>query len=346
MGVLGVINHSSVNFLDLSQCNQSVGTQTCAVGGTSGAQGPTDSFTSGVSKHAIELGISDLEPTVFGNNLGGHFGGGGLQNPAAVYTFVGASASESALAALPQTRLFQQVFGIIANTSLGISDITSAQMKYILTTGTSDWSAVPNSAGTGGVTGTSTPFTVCQRDLGSGTRAGTDIYFDGTGCNIVSAGAALNDRQTTAHDNYSTLEELACVNTNPNSIGYVSIDNFSSTKIGASGLFTSVKALTVDGIPASNLAAATGQYRFAFEAYANDNTAAQAANSDSTTFYPYLKSALQAVATAPQSSHVNALKGLGGNVASVNVGATKVGSIYVAAYDRGGNSCTYPKAVL
>lgn len=344
-GVFPVINDTSINFLDLSTaCTGTAGTQLCTVGGTSAGNGPSDSFTSGVAKHASEFGISDLEPAVFGAASGTFkHAGAGHEDPSGVYTtsFIGPDQTQQALSAMSQTRLFQQTFGIIANSNLGITDISSDAVQAILAGTVTDWGLIPTSSGSS-VASAGTTIVVCQRDLGSGTRSGADVYFTQDGCNVVSPGTALTDRagkaSQPAADNYSTLEELACVQGHSNSIGYVSIDNETSTHIGSGAPFPSVVGLTLNGITPSNLGTATGAYQFAFEASGNDNPTAQAANTNAAVFYPYLKKVLQNVNTAPQAVDINALAFVG-NKPSANVSGTKVGSIYISAYDRGGNSC-------
>jgi hypothetical protein len=134
---------------------------------------------------------------------------------------------------------------------------------------------------------------------------------------------------------------LACVNSTPNSIGYVSVDNFSKVK-PAGSTYSNVHSLTLDGRTASNAATATGSYQYAVEASINKN-AAYSPSSNETTFFARLITDLQALATAPQSAQVNALPNHAGN--SSNNGTVQVNSkINVTSFQRdttgAGNSCS------
>jgi len=312
---------------------------TNSVVGNSPANGPADSYTGAVQKHILEYGISDVEPGALGNTKGEHFAGGGNDDPVKVYTFLGADATPNALQSMSHTLLFQQSFGFVANTNLGIKDISSAAVANILSGALTDWSFVPTSSGTM-VASTPTPIVVCHRDLGSGTRTAADIVFGTSGCNPYGNGLALVDNGTVA-DSFSTGDVLLCVQANSNSIGYVSIDNFS--KVGASP-FGSVTALTLDGRTASNLLTATGGWQYAVEASANQNVNATPV-ATTPAFYTYLIPKLQALATAPQSAQVNALPTAGGNTSNIGLAGVQTnGKIHVTSYlrDTGslkGNSC-------
>jgi hypothetical protein len=316
--------------------------------GTTTANGPKDTYTGALVKHTLYYGISDLEPGVFGNTENGtapHAGGGNDDplNPTLTapypYTFLGADASTTTLQNMSHTLIFQQTFGWVASTNLGISDISSADLAAILSQQTTDWGKIPKTSADGAagpVAAAGTKINVCQRDLGSGTRSSADVVFTGDGCNPYGAQIKNNDAAPLS-DNFSTPDELACVNGTANSIGYVSVDNF--TKAGA--VYPNVRALTLDGRTASNAQTATGSYQYAVEASINKNSA-YAPTANETTFFGLLVTDLQAFAKAPQSAQVNALPGHAGNAS--NNGTVQVnGKINVTSFARdtgAGNSCS------
>ena len=327
---------------------QAVPAGAAAITGTTVANGPADSYGGALVKHTLYYGISDLEPGVFGNSKGNHGAGGGNDDPLSSsagapypYTFLGADATVNQLQAMTHTLVFQQTFGWVANTALGISDISSADLAAIMSGATTDWAHIPKSAADGAagpVAGPGTKIILCQRDLGSGTRSSADIVFTGDGCNPY--GAAISNTYIPLganNDNFSTPDELACVQANANSIGYVSVDNFSK----AGTTYPNVKALTLDGRTASNAATATGSYQYAVEASINKN-GAYAPSANETAFFGRMVTDLQALATAPQSAQINALPGHAGNVS--NNGTVQVnGKINVTSFARdtlAGNSCS------
>jgi hypothetical protein len=195
VGAYGPLNNASVNELNIATawCTADATTANqydCAtalnsnvsppsgaqlINGTTTANGPSDSYTGALVKHTLYYGISDLEPGAFGNSKGQHFAGGGNDDPLAVtsppypYTFLGADATPNTLQAMSHTLIFQQTFGFVANTNLGITDISSADVAAILSGTTTDWGQIPKTAadgGTGPVAAAGTKIVVCQRDLG------------------------------------------------------------------------------------------------------------------------------------------------------------------------------------
>ncbi|MGO8974388.1 MAG: hypothetical protein ACLQNV_12805 [Steroidobacteraceae bacterium] len=318
--------------------------------GTTTANGPHDTYGGALVKHTLYYGISDLEPGVFGNAHGEHWAGGGNEDPLAAglpapypYTFLGGDATPNVLQTMNHTLIFQQTFGWVANTNLGITDISSADLAAILNQTTTDWGKIPRTAADGAagpVAAAGTKIVVCQRDLGSGTRSSADIVFTGDGCNPY--GIAIGNVDANALiDNFSTPDELACVNATPNSIGYVSVDNFSKVK-PAGATYPNVHSLTLDGRTASNAQTATGSYQYAVEASLNKN-AAYVPNANENIFYPVLINDLQVLAHAPQSAQINALPGHAGNAS--NNGTVQVnGKINVTSFARDiatGDSCSF-----
>jgi ABC-type phosphate transport system substrate-binding protein len=343
VGVLPVINNVAIKQLDLSTsggCPQTAtGTVTCTVGGTSGVNGINDSWTSGVFTPSVaaQIGISDLEPSAF------------IGQNAPKYTFVGPLRSQAQLSStslLPQAVVFQQVFGLIINNSpsgiAGVNNISSQAVRDILAGSLADWSNVPAAGAASGLTSqtaaaaadsalggqtvaaVSTAVKVCNREAGSGTRTGATLYFLGANCTTTAEG--LNDSGTPA-DNYSTNDEITCVQNNPGSIGYVSIDH-------QTGLPSGVAALAIDGNLPTNTKAALGQYTWVYEASMQFNPSANPTNKS---FYNYFLPKLQSLAEAPQTVDVLAIPNLQTNTAQFPLSTQ--GVIATSLYTRSGNSC-------
>jgi hypothetical protein len=374
VGAYAPLHNAAVNELDIStawcSADATANTYDCAtalnttaavpagalaITGTTTNNGPSDSYGGALVKHTLYYGISDLEPGVFGNpQLAPKtpWAGGGNNDPLSAglgapypYTFLGADASPGTLQAMPHTLIFQQTFGFVASTNLNITDISSADVAAILSGTTTDWNKIPRTAADpafpGPVTAVKTPIVVCQRDLGSGTRTSADIIFTGDGCNAVGA-ALKNVDANAALDNFSTPDELACVNAGAgNAIGYVSVDNFSKVVPGGS-TYPNVHSLTLDGRTDNNAASAVGGIQYAVEASINQNVA-YSPSANELIFFPRLITDLQQIATAPQSAQVNTLPGHGTNVS--NRGTVQVnGKINMTSFVRDtttlGNSCS------
>lgn len=343
VGAYAPLNNLSVNELDLGTAACGVPAvqadtsfiSSCTVGGHSDTNGPTDSYTSGVSPHVFEYGISDLEPGVFGNAFGEPWAGGGNDDPSGIYTFLGADATPDQLQAMTHTLLFQQTFGLIANKGLAITDIPRQVAAAIFNGTLTDWQNV--AIGGVAVKAVSTPIHICHRDLGSGTRTSADIFFEQTGCNSVGSTLALADAVTNP-DSFSTGDVLACVDGDAASIGYVSVDNFAKVKANTT-------AVTLDGQTGSNKASAQGDYGWAFEASANKNTNI-VFTANQNTFWNYFIPAIQTLATAPQSAQINVLPGVLTNKSNNHTNGVLQanGKVFVTSYARDttgpGNSCT------
>src|ERR1700733_8756130 len=109
VGALPVVSGNAVNFLDLS--GPGCLTANPVTTGTSAANGTTDSWGGCVTQHGVELGVTDLEPSVFLASAKNY--------PTAYSTAVFGTASPAQLTGLASGSipLFQQVFGIFVNTS-------------------------------------------------------------------------------------------------------------------------------------------------------------------------------------------------------------------------------------
>jgi PBP superfamily domain len=372
VGAYGPLRNVAVNELDIStawcSADATLNTYDCAtalnttqpvpagalaITGTTTANGPSDSYGGALVPHKLFYGITDLEPGAFGNPALAPklaWAGGGNNDPLVStlsapypYTFLGADASPATLQAMPHTLLFQQTFGFVASTNLNITDISSADVAAILSGTITDWAKIPRTAADGAagpVTAAKTKIIVCQRDLGSGTRTSADVIFTGDGCNTT--GAALKNVDANANlDNFSTPDELACVNASTgNAIGYVSVDNFSKVVPGGS-TYPNVHSLTLDGRTDNNGASAVGGIQYAVEASINQNVA-YVPSANENIFFPRLIIDLQQIATAPQSAQVNTLPGHGTNASNGGTVQTN-GKINMTSFVRDlnglGNSC-------
>ena len=294
--------------------------------GTSKSVGTVDGWAGCVTNHLVEMGVTDLEPTAFVPP----------NYPSTYNTAVFGKASEAQLGALTSTPLFQQVFGIYVNTS-GINggstgqaiNLTRETVANILNGNYTDWSAVPSASG-GAVSATSQPITVVNPEAGSGARTGASIYFLGTNC--VDSPQTLSDPSPT-NDGYATADVLATAATTPGAITYASIDNSNPA----------LSIASLSGVTPSNLAAASGQYDWWFEATAQKGPRMSSTNG--TLLYNFLVGGeLSALATAPHAVDVLVISNVGGNNATVPVTSSTVGgnTIYINPFTKGGNSCSIP----
>jgi ABC-type phosphate transport system substrate-binding protein len=343
-GVLPIVNGDVVNFLDLtgSGCNVLNPPTT----GTSQVNGTTDSWGGCLTTHGVELGVSDLEPSAFSVTSGNY--------PTAYSTAAFGTATQAQLNTLTgsSVALFQQVFGIFVNTSgingggtgqpLNLSKETVAQ---ILNGHYKNWSAVPSASG-GAVSSSSQTIVIKNREAGSGTRTGASIYFLGQECSTIPL--ALRDPVATSSlDAYGTGDVLKQAASNAGAITYASIDN--STKQSA------LTMVTLSGVTPSNLAAASGQYDYWFEATAQlgntTGTSGGITTPGGSAIAHFLTSGeLSGLATAPHATDILAIPGAG-PTATPNVGTVPLTSsagtqtIYVNPFTRSKNSCNIPAAV-
>jgi PBP superfamily domain len=294
--------------------------------GTSATVGTTDGWGGCVTNHLVEMGVTDLEPTVF---VPPNYPS--LYSPA-----VFGSATKTQLAGLISTPLFQQVFGIYVNTS-GINgggtgqaiNLSRETVANILNGNYTDWNAVPSATG-GVVSSTSQAITLVNREAGSGTRTGASIYFLGTNCSL--APGSLSD-PTPANDGFATGDVLTTAAGKPGAITYASIDNSNA----------SLSIASLSGVTPSNLAATSGQYDWWFEATAQKGPSITSPSG--TALYNFLVGGeLANVATAPHAVDVLAIPNVGTNSATVPVTASTVGgkTIYINPFTKGGNSCSLP----
>jgi hypothetical protein len=343
VGALPLVSGSTINQLSLAGAAGSGGSYTVAVGGSSAVNGIDDSFTGGVFKAPVQMGITDVEPgALVGNNY-----------PSAYRTATYGHATPAQLALLTATTIFDQVFGIFVNTNSAPSQFTAAEnaghgtataslnlpaeaIANVLQGTSSDWSRVPDTTGTA-VTAASQPIVIVNREQGSGSRTSTDIFFTGDHCAPGST-PILESTAGTA-DFFSTGNVLATANTIPGAITYASIDNAGTS-------FPNLTLVAVNGVAPTNLNAATGEYGDWFEATAVTGPNFASLSADQQGLINNLTTRFQTEATAPGGTQVLAIPGNSTNVASLPVtGTASVNNgktIYINAFTRSGGSCTSP----
>ena len=338
VGALPIASGNTIKRLNLTTTgNCSDATHTCSV--TKGTYTNTlqaainDGWAGDVTTAATQLGVTDVEPgQLVGLDYPSNY------NPAVF----GTQASNSAkLPTLTTKKLFQQVFGLVVNTSgetFSTVNLSKAWAAKILDGNVTDWSLVPNAASTTGAAIASAPaaITNVDREPGSGTRTAANIYFNRLGCGSTT-GIVSPSSETL---NFSTGDELTLANSTPGSIAYTSIDQIQNPANGTK--FTNLVLATINTVAPSNQAAAQGRYDFWFEATLVPNTTA---NTTSDNISAFLQTDLPAVAKAPSIPDVNAIPGLAGNVKSVppaNNGKTGTTEIFVNPLTRGATSCNDP----
>ena len=325
VGALPIVSGKPVKMLDISTAGCQVAAP--ATTGTSATVGTTDGWGGCVTTHAVEMGVTDLEPTVF---VAPNY-------PTAYSTTVFGTASKSQLAGLTSTPLFAQVFALYVNTS-GINsggtgqaiNLTRETAAAILEGNYTDWSAVPSASG-GQVSSSAQAITLVNREAGSGTRTGASIYFLGTNCSLYPA--TLSD-PTPLNDGYATGDVLGTAASTAGAITYASIDNTNA----------SLSQVSLSGVAPTNLAATNGQYDWWFEATAQKGNITSPGGSG---IYNWLIGGeLQNVATAPHAVDVLAIPNVGTNLGTVPATSTAstVGgkTIYINPFTKNGNSCNVP----
>jgi hypothetical protein len=345
VGALPLVSGSTINQLSLAGAAGSAGSYTVAVGGSSATNGIDDSFTGGVSKAPVQLGITDVEPAALvGNNY-----------PSAYRTATYGHASPAQLAnSLTATTIFAQVFGIFVNTNSAPSQFTAAEnaghgtanatlslpaeaIANILQGTSTDWSRVPDTAGSA-VTAASEAISIVNREQGSGSRASTDIFFTGDHCAPGST-PILESTAGTA-DFFSTGNVLAAANTIPGAITYASIDNAGSASA------SNLTLVAVNGVAPTNLNAAIGDYGDWFEATVVTGPNFTGLSTDQKGLISFLTTQFQTEATAPGGTQVLAIPGNSTNAASLPVSGTASvnngKTIYINAFTRSGGSCNSP----
>jgi ABC-type phosphate transport system substrate-binding protein len=329
VGALPIVQSKPIKFLDISQTSCQVTNP--SVVGLSVNVGTTDGWSGCVTSHLVEMGVTDLEPTVFT----------GQNYPSAYSTTAFGTASVTDLGNLASTPLFAQVFGLYVNTSglngLGTGqaiDLSRETVANILAGNITNWSKVPTSTG-GFVSSTSAAIHLVNREAGSGTRTGASIYFLESNCSSNGVNGGVLSDPTPGSDGYATGDVLATAATTPGAITYASIDN--------AGKQVNLSNASLSGIAPTNLAATSGAYDWWFEATAQQGSTGGSGNA----VYNWLIGGeLQNLASAPHAKDILAIPNAGTNVAGVPLPSSTVGgvTIYVNPFTRSGNSCFAPGA--
>jgi hypothetical protein len=210
-------------------------------------------------------------------------------------------------------------------------------LQNILTKQVTDWSAVVDTNGAQ-VASSSVPIIIVNRELGSGSRAATDLLIAGDSCQ--SAGGSIKESTKTFTDYFATGDVLTALSSQAGGITYATIDNAAP----ANSIL-----ISIDGVAPSNIAAAGGKYNFWVEAVYTTNPNA----SGDAGLTSYFTGELQKLATAPHVPDILANPTVGGNTAHVAVasnGNTTTGSltglgsstIYVNPFSRGKATCNIP----
>jgi len=315
-----------MNLADPS-CAGSGLTATCTINGTTTTNGPNDSWTGAVIADNVDLGITDVEPGVLT--------GANYPTPYAATAF--GSATTAQMKALNHTRLYQQVFGLVVNNNSAslpaTINLTRESAANILLRNYTNWNKVPDALTGNPIASGSVPITLVQREAGSGTRAGANLYFLLYQCGSTNA-------LTPAAGNFSTTDELVAVNGTAGAIGYAVIDQI--LKPSNATNWTNLVLATINGVAPSNLAAATGQYDYWYEANTILNPGTAGTTLDLANF---VQTDIPKIAEAPSSPAINAIPGIQGNVGTVPLsdnGGVGTSKVYINPFTRSGTSCNVP----
>jgi ABC-type phosphate transport system substrate-binding protein len=266
----------------------------------------------------VELGVSDVEPAKFvGDNWPGGFFGSAptaaqLNNITSIVPVVG------------------QVFAIYTSANVGASplNLSRAGIAAILQGSATNWNQVPLADGSGFVN-SNLPIKICNRDKGSGTRAGAGFFFNDYGCS--ASGAPLATTGALAI-NASTGTELTCISGAPATegrIGYAVVQN--AVPAGTS-------IANINGVAPSVTNAANGTYPYWYEATFNHGTNL---TGNDLTLSNVLAARVQNTAVLP-SPNPNLLPLADYNTPTLAISATAP----VAITTHSGGSCNVPATVF
>lgn len=351
VGALPMVTGYKPKQLDLTQLTACASNPcTPTILGVSTGNGIDDSFSGALVNKAVDFGILDVEPSIFGLASKNNY-------PSAYSTAVWGSASLSSLTSLTYGELFDEVYGIFVNDT-GLKEggvavspsnplsLSKAMVSNILTKSVTNWSLVTDTNGNA-VASSSIPIVIVNREQGSGSRAATDLLITGDSCQ--AAGKPLSEQLPITKqgnpnvDYFATGDVLGAANTITGAITYATIDQSASN--------LSIVALngvspTNSGNSGGNAAAATGQWDFWVEAtYVVNPT--ETFTSAQSSLITYLTSQLQNVGTAPHVADVLAIptSANGSSVAlTPNTAAAALGgaTIYVNPFTRSGVTCNIP----
>ncbi|HEY0339467.1 MAG TPA: hypothetical protein VGC34_01565 [Steroidobacteraceae bacterium] len=313
VGIQPLYNNISVKFLDIANagCTATDGVHYACnnITGTPAVNGTNDTWGGAVITHSIDFGISDLEPGAFGSDVTPGWAGGSLNNASSNYSpsFRGPANPSSQIlqSALHHSVVFEQTFGFVVSTNLGFTDLPKEQVAAIFDGFAGDWSEVMTSANMPASSGS---VAVCHQVVGSGARAATDLFLNQPGCVAHAPTNTIGNTDLGVGNATHSTAELACVNSQPNAIGYVAVNELS--QIGPGTAFPNVKAISVSGIAATRQNSALGVYGNVYEATLNLNASL---STDANVYQVPLRAMLQGVGKLPGdpgSAQVTAVPGL------------------------------------
>jgi hypothetical protein len=341
-------NHNILRMnLNDGSCAVAGAVGTCTISGTTSQNGPSDSWGPATIEDGVGLGVTDVEPTqLIGADSPLPLPNGSAPAAVAFKTSAFGNPTPAQMKGLSTSPLYQQVFGLAVNTSgetFSSVNLDRATAANILLGNITDWSKATD-FGTGNpIASSSAAITNVDREYGSGTRTGANIYFEEY---CTGAGSPISNHTNL---NYATSDELTAANGTPGSVAYTVIDQIQNPANQTK--WTNLVLAKINGIAPSNLAAATGQYDYWFEATLVPNGAvlgaSGAGSSQMRTLADQLMNTLPTLAKAPQSPAVNVIPGLDGNAtayptptANNTLGNTT--TVYVSQFTRGGSSCAAP----
>jgi len=329
VGVLPIVSNKPIKRLNIAGCT--VGPPiVCMVNVTTPVTRTTDAWTGAVVNDTVQLGVTDVEPSILiGNDFPSNYS-------AAAF----GTATPAQLKALSTVRLYDQVFGLavnVQNQGFTSVNLTRESAANIILGNYSDWHSVPDAISGNPISAASSEITRVNREPGSGTRTSTNVFLLGYHCGQATSmpnpapGEVLN---------FSTGEELNAANRTPGSVAYTAIDQILNPANGTK--FTNLVLASIDGVAPSNQAAATGRYGWWFEAALVPESGV---TDGSLALSQYLQMNLPRLAIMPSIPSVLAIPGMAGNVPAIPLntnGGTGTTTVYVNPYSRGRNSCNVP----
>jgi hypothetical protein len=343
VGALPIAANHTVLRLNLgdSTCTAAGAVGTCTVTGVTATNGPSDSWNGAVVADTVQLGVTDVEPsqlTGADSPLALPFGSAPASVAYKTTAFGGATTAQ--MGSLGHSPLYQQVFGLAVNVSgesFSSVNLDRETAANILLGNIADWHKAIDPATGNPISATSAAITNIDREYGSGTRTGANIYFEQY-CNNI--GIAITNRTNL---NYSTSDDLTAANAQAGSITYTAIDQIQNPANGTN--YPNLVLASINGVAPSNLAAATGQYDYWFEATFVPNSSL---TGQTKSLSDYLQANVPLLAGAPASPAVDVIPGVGTNVATypipTNNGKSGTSEVYVNQFTRNGASCNVPKA--
>jgi ABC-type phosphate transport system substrate-binding protein len=268
--------------------------------------------------------VSDLEPEKF---LGDNWPGG-------FFTTEPTATELSNISSI--TPLIGQVFAVYVNNGLGATLNLSKQTLTAIFQGQyADWNTVPKADGTGFVSASSVPLKLCNRDVGSGTRAGVLLYFNGYSCNPAAGTFLTTGPKVVTALNNDTGAERTCIKNTVGGIGYAVIQT------AANVTANNMTVVSINGVLPTVGNAAAGQYDYWFEATFNSGSAL---GGNAAVLAGILQTNIGTAANAPAGNV--GLVALADYNTPVVGAAIQTANMPIALGTHGGNSCALPNSAL